>query len=133
MLKGVLRPTKIVLNLSFIHATNDIQKTAMQNSKPTGTAYDLNTAPDEVILDIWDMTATFSVNKASIWRKVQQGIIPPPFEHVGRGHRAHWNIGQIRKWRKARAIALTESAEQKMIENCKLVKSLSTKSEYSFL
>lgn len=81
-----------------------------------GTAYDINTALEHITLSTEDMIATFKVSKATLWRWIKQKKLPPPFDCRGRA--AQWTIGQIRDWQSARALAVTQSLKEQMINEC---------------
>lgn len=79
-------------------------------------AYDINTAPEHIILNSKDMLATFGISKATLWRWIKGKKLPPPFDFVC--YEARWTVGQIREWQSARAIAITEKLKNEMIKEC---------------
>lgn len=79
-----------------------------------GNVFDLTTAPDSQLLDINDLMTTLGCSRTSIWRKVKQGMLPPPIDRSGHGGRMMWTAGLIRKWQELRV-------EQAIKENSKII------------
>lgn len=91
------------------------------SGKVPGTVYDLNTAPDYYCLTAEDLMATLGIGKTTLWKKIKQKDLPPPFDFCA--HRAQWTVGQIRLWRDIRAKAKARAARKEILQSLKNTRS----------
>ena len=66
-----------------------------------GRKIDLATANDALILDTFDLMATYGCARDTIRVRMRKGIIPPPLDRVG--GRFRWTAGYLREWDLLRA------------------------------
>ena len=87
---------------------------------------DLATANDALILDTFDLMATYGCARDTIRVRMRKGIIPPPLDRVG--GRFRWTAGYLREWALLRAQRAYE-ALSKMQPSAKL-NSTASRSEF---
>lgn len=87
---------------------------------------DLATANDALILDTFDLMATYGCARDTIRVRMRKGIIPPPLDRVG--GRFRWTAGYLREWDLLRAKRAIE-ALSKMKPSAKL-NSTASRSEF---
>ena len=91
-----------------------------------GRKIDLATANDALILDTFDLMATYGCARDTIRVRMRKGIIPPPLARVG--GRFRWTAGYLRECDLLRAKRAIE-ALSKMKPSAKL-NSTASRSEF---
>lgn len=72
-----------------------------------GRKIDLMTANDAMMLDTFDLMATYECSRDTIRVRMRKGIIPPALDRVGGSYR--WSVGYLREWDRMRSRKAIES------------------------